>query len=164
MEAAINRIEERLHRKLAVYRDLVDILEKETEILRSADPGELWKMSGLKHEAAIKIEKLRKEVIGDLSSIAPNHGMAPEKFSSKKIVEFIPKEAAERLAPICLDIEKFKKAVFDLSVANVRFTEEYLQTIEQLVAVFADAASGSPAYRNGNGAGNMSGAIFRARV
>lgn len=164
MDAAINRIEDRLRKKLAVYKDLVEILEKETEILRSADPGELWRMSSLKHEAAMKIENLRKDVLGDLSSIVPNHGMVPGKFSNSKIVEFIPKEAAERIAPVCLDIEKLKKAVFELSVSNVKFTEEYLQVIEQLVAVFADAASGSQGYRPSSNSANVSGSIFRARV
>lgn len=164
MDAIINRMEDRLRKKLAVYKDLVDILEKESEILRSADPGELWRMSALKHDAAKKIEFLRKEVLGDLDTIAPEHGMVFGKFSSRKIVEFVPKEAADRIAPLCLDIEKFKKAVFDLSVTNVKFTEEYLLVIEQLVAVFADAASGSQGYRGNSNAANVSGAIFRARV
>lgn len=164
MESIINRMEDRLRKKLAVYRELVEILEKESEIIRSADPGELWKMSALKHDAAKKIEALRKEMIGDLDSIAPNHGMAQGNFSSRKIVELVPKDAAARIATICIDIEKLKKAVFDLSVTNVKFTEEYLQVIEQLVAVFADAASGTQGYKSGSSTSKVSGAIFRARV
>jgi len=164
MDAVINRMEDKLRKKLAVYKDLVDILEKETEILKSADPGELWRMSALKHDAAKKIENLRKEVLGDLDVISPVHGMVPGRFSSSKIVDLIPKEAAGRIAPLCIDIEKLKRAVFDLSVTNVKFTEEYLQVIEQLVAVFADAASGSQGYRPSSNQANVSGAIFRARV
>jgi len=164
MEPVINRIEDRLKMKIAVYKDLVGILEEESKILKSADPGELWRMSALKHDAAKKIENLRKEVLGDLDTITPEHGMVPGRFSSGRIVEFIPKEAADRIAPLCIDIEKLKKAVFDLSVSNVKFTEEYLHVIEQLVAVFADAASGSQGYRPSSNAANVSGAIFRARV
>ncbi len=164
MDAVINRMEDKLKKKLFVYRDLVGILEKESQVLRSADPGELWRMSSLKHEAATKIENLRKEVIVDLDTISPDHGMKHGKFSAGKIVEFVPREAAERIAPLCLDIEKLKKAVFDLSVTNVKFTEEYLHVIEQLVAVFADAASDRSGYNTGSGSGAVSGAIFRARV
>ena len=164
MEDIMDRVEDRLKKKHAVYKNLVDILEKESEILKSADPGELWRMSSLKHDAAKKIENLRKEILGDLDTIAPDHGMIPGRFSSSKVLEFIPKDAADRIAPLCLDIEKLKKAVFDLSVTNVKFTEEYLQVIEELVAVFADAASGSQGYRPSSNAANLSGAIFRARV
>ncbi len=164
MEKTANRIEEKFIKKLAVYRDLADILEKESEILKSADPAELWRMSGLKHEATLKIESLRKELVSELDSISPNHGIAAAKFSCSKVMELVPKETAEKLAPICVDIERFKKAVFELSVANVKFTEEYLHVIEQLVAVFADAAGGTGGYMNRGNSGNVSGAIFRARV
>ena len=139
-------IENLLHEKVLLYRDLLDILEQEKKSIQEIDIDSLWKISRRKQEIASEIETARGKILDALKHASISHDMDMESFEIPKILAALPEDVNERLRKVNVTLLSIKDDIQGLLRENKQFVGEYLNVLDELIGIITDSGSREPVY------------------
>ena len=144
MEQAIQKkLEAFFHKKILLYRSLLDCLKKERDHLVSLDLNGLWDVSKVKDDLCARITSVRQQI----SSVA-RAGDAPEPSSTSDLIDALPEEGREGLRRLSGKVGLLKNEVEAYRKENVAFINESLAFIDELIMNLSGGAPAQNVYDN----------------
>ena len=149
MEKIACDIAQMLNEKLALYKKLNAILQREKDCIVNIDIDALWKISGEKKKIVLKIHGLKEKIIDYIKQEPAIKDPDAGKFGLSYLLRSLAlsSDARKQLRQIklCLDLEKneLSRAADD----NKQYVRESLSVIDDIMSVFAGDAE-NPRYRN----------------
>lgn len=128
-------------KKIVLYTDLRNCLEKEREYLIQMDLDSLWKISREKESLCADLESTREEllIILNRDKTGPFPGMS-------KIIALIPKERKLFFQDLFYSVSTIQSDIENFRTENVKYVEESLQFIDEMIAVMAGESHNSDVY------------------
>ncbi len=134
MEKFTEKIKGMLREKLALYQELLGLLETEKKYIIEMDVEELWTVTGQKKELAAAIEKLIKKILELFKTQSSQVNMDAQSFQLSKIISALPVslKSKSELKKIGLAIKVCKEEISLLAIRNKRYITEYLSVIDDI--------------------------------
>ncbi|MBF0200969.1 MAG: flagellar export chaperone FlgN [Desulfamplus sp.] len=142
MEKITSEMENILHEKLDLYKELIKILEMEATFIVNMDMKSLWAASSRKKELLGAVEKVRQNILSLLDNHGIDHTMESTTFSLAKIVEILPVDAKSRagLETLKVSMDIAKRDAAQLARGNRRNIQEYLGVIDGVISTVTGAS------------------------
>jgi len=134
--------------KIMLYQDLSNILELEKESLAAGDVEALWSFSDKNHAVITKITEHRMEILSVLCEAGISHDMNSTTFRLSRLLELLPPERTGRLRNFNVPLMKIKDQINYMARENRRFVEEYLEVLDDLIGIIANAGNPGQVYGN----------------
>jgi len=146
MKNPVSTIDDLFHEKIMLYRDLLDALSQEREIIKQIDVDALWKVSEQKQKIASKIAGVRLKILDGLTEASLPHGMEPETFQAGKILSLLPKDVSDRIQNVNVTLASLKSEVYSMAEENKGLVGDYLAVLDELIGVITDTGSSTSVY------------------
>jgi flagellar biosynthesis/type III secretory pathway chaperone len=154
MSAREEKIRGFLEAKIALYRQLQEVLEEERTSLMVSNVARLWKLANQKQQIVSQIEHLRGDFVAYMDDCGISHGMTVSDFQLPGFMALIPEESSLKLSKHLGVIDRLKKEIQSLASDNRQFVEEYLSTLNELVGIFTGGQKPAPTYTKASYAAN----------
>lgn len=153
MEKIAYELKDLLHKKLGLYQDLMQIMEKERGILKAMDVDALWDTSAGKKKIVAEIRSLRKAMTGLVEENGLEFKADPHQFNPAALVRSIPVSGnlKAELSRLAFQVNNKKQEVNRLAFENRRNISEYLKIVSGLIATMM----GSPDRHQYSGKGTL---------
>lgn len=140
MEKFTLEIEKLLESKLALYRQLNDVLKQEREFIVNIDVDSLWKSTAVKKELTESIQDIRKDIFAILEKEFGTGGLDVNTFSISYLIRIIQASEfqSQRLRKIKVAIDEQKDELKQSSDDNKKYVHEYLMVIDDIMSVVVD--------------------------
>ena len=149
MQTAIQTLEDLFHEKILLYRDLVECLKKERDVLIKTDIDALWEIADEKHVIVSCIEAVRGKILTVLSQTAIDHRMDAVSFDLARVYSLISSVHREQLKKAYLSLVSLKGEIQGRSQENRLFIEACLNFLDELIGIIADTGKQNAVYDNG---------------
>lgn len=136
MEKVAAEIKKLCEEKLRICQSILDILNKEKEIIRKMDMDSLWRLSSEKNEHATAIEALRRRIINVLKESGTASSPVATPFRLSEIILLLPWETRPELLKTASRIEKVKTEIQVTGTGNRVFINEYLSAFNEIIEIF----------------------------
>ena len=146
MATPVSDIRNLFNEKISLYRELLECLEQEKEILKKPDVNLLWNISSRKHGLAAKIESARRGILNALTNASIHHDMNVVTFRISKILKLLPDTVSENLKQVHVTLVGIKEEIHGLAKESKRFVEGYLEIINDLIGVLANQGKNKAVY------------------
>jgi flagellar biosynthesis/type III secretory pathway chaperone len=146
MESSANSISTLLNDKILLYQDLIEVLHQEKKTIRETDVDALWHFTQKKQTIAKKIEDLRGQILSVLDTLNVNHGMDLPSFKMEKVMASLPQEIKTRVKQQQITLSGLKFQVRELARGNKAFVEEYLNVLDEMITIIANAGNQDTGY------------------
>ncbi|MBF0225735.1 MAG: flagellar export chaperone FlgN [Desulfobacterales bacterium] len=143
-----NKVNVFLQKKIMLYKDLVDCLEREKNCLSTNDINSLWKLSQEKQFLVSDIESIKHQILVVMTDEGVKHNMTGFSFSTSKIIPLIEWEDLSQVQNIVLTINSLKFEIQNRVKENKAFVEECSSVIEELISIITKANRGGVVYGN----------------
>lgn len=137
----IQALEALFMKKIALYSELQDCLEKERNYLIQMDLDNLWKISQQKDSLCAVLASTREEllVILNRDKTEPFPGMS-------EINAMLPKERKFFFQDLFYSVSTLKNEVESFRKENVRYVEDSLQFIDEMIEIITGETHNSDVY------------------
>ena len=141
MEKFTADIENALNEKLALYRQMNDLLRLEREYIIAMDVDALWKTAEQKKQMTDQILTLRQSIQNLLGQAFGLDGLGDQPHSIAHLIRTLPmaRQAKARMRQIKLAIDTEKQEVGQLGRDNQKYVREYLAVIDDVMSVVVDS-------------------------
>lgn len=156
MESSANPVSTLINEKILLYQDLVEVLQQEKKTIRETDVDALWDFTQKKQTIARKIEDLRGKILSFLDMLEITHGMDAASFKMEKVMALLPREMETSVKQQQFTLSGLKFQVRELARGNKAFVEEYLNVLDEMITIIANAGNQETGYtrsRASEGAG-----------
>ena len=127
------------HKKILLYRSLLDCLKKERDHLVNLDLDGLWDISRVKDELCARITSVRQQI-----SAAIKTGAEQRVPSFNEMIAAVPTGKKESFQRLFSNVGVLKREVEAYRKENVAFINDSLRFIDELILNI----TGSPQTRN----------------
>jgi hypothetical protein len=143
-ESAIQQnLESIFHKKIILYRSLLDCLKKERENLIHMNLNGLWDISKIKDDLCARITSVRQQ-IGSVIKTDKE-----QKFPSfSEMIQAIPEERKEGFQRLFHTLRMLKSEVEAYRKENVHFLDDSLHFLDDLILTITGAAHTPDTYDN----------------
>lgn len=156
METKFQTLEDLFYKKIMLYQELIEYLEKERGLLVQTDMDALWEISDKKQSIVPRIEALQEKILSTLAEVPIDHQMDGRSFSLTTVLSLIPHGYRERFRKPYLSLVKLKAETRQRSQENKRFVEKSLDFLDELIGILANAGGSNNTYTNGRVSSNRS--------
>jgi hypothetical protein len=145
------KLEANLEEITKLYRQVVDHLRKEKDILLSGDPEKINESTKAKEFILIRIKSLDALRIKYASDLARELGLDPEQPRLLEIARKLNGERGDKLRSIHSALEILFKRIPELNKENEEFAQSGLKNLQGAMENLKDNLSGKKTYqRKGN--------------
>ena len=134
--AAQNKLESFFHKKLLLYRSLLDCLRKERDHLVQLDLEGLWDVSRVKEELCARIKAVRQQI---QATVSVGSGHPP--LSLDDVVKAVPTENRDPIRRLSSEVGLLKYEVEVYRKGNVAFIDDSLKFIDDLIVTITGGAT-----------------------
>jgi flagellar biosynthesis/type III secretory pathway chaperone len=149
METPVSTLTSLFEEKRLLYRELIEVLKMERRSIVSGDTEQLWQVSGKKLQIASMIEALRERILEALTVAGISHGMTVASFRPSGVMALVPVVTRKALVPLQIALNLAKEEIRERTRENVAFVEDYLTTLDDLIAIFMQKNDGGAFYNRG---------------
>lgn len=146
MESSANSISTFLNDQILLYQDLIEVLHQEKKTIRETDVDALWRFTQEKQTIAKKIEDVRGQVLSLLDAMNISHGMDLSSFKLEKVMTLLPREIKNSVNQQQITLSGLKFQVRELARGNKAFVEEYLNVLDEMITIIANAGNQDAGY------------------
>lgn len=154
MQIAIQTLENLFHEKILLYRDLVECLKKERDVLANTDMDGLWEIADEKQSIVARIETVRNKILTALSGIPMDRLTDGSSFDLARVYSLIPRMHRECIKKPYFSLVSLKGEIQRRSRENKLFIEECLSFLDELIAIITDTGKQGAVYDNGRSSRN----------
>jgi hypothetical protein len=129
-EAAQQNLIAFFHKKIVLYRSLLDCLKRERDNLVQMNLDGLWNISKKKDELCAKIAAVRQQIGAEVNT--ENEGGNP---TLSDIMGAMPEEKKEDFLRLYHTVRMLKSDVDAYRKENVHFVDDSLQFIDELIMI-----------------------------
>jgi len=137
------KLETFFHKKILLYRSLLDCLKKERDHLISLDLNGLWDVSKVKDDLCARITSVRQQ-IGSITRTG-NERCLP---SYNEMIGAVPEEGREGVERLFSKLGVLKREVEVYRRENVAFIDDSLAFIDELVMNLSGGPQAQKVYDN----------------
>ncbi len=139
----VQRIEQQMEKKRVLYQRLRDCFEREREALIQVEIDTLWGISSEKDVLCREISDVKHELI---ETAAP---FCPGPFDLNQLLMVLPRHCRSAFSESVGKIQVLKKEIDALKRQNIRFINESLQFMDQMMTMISGSGKdSSPAVYN----------------
>jgi flagellar biosynthesis/type III secretory pathway chaperone len=138
-----HNLETIFHKKILLYRSLLDCLKKERENLIQVDLNALWDISKVKDGLVARIMSVRQQM-GSVIKTKKEQGLP----SFSDMMEAIPDDKKEVFQSLFHTVRMLKGEVEAYRKENVHFMDESLQFIDELISITTGVTYARNVYNN----------------
>ncbi len=146
MEVSGLTIETLYHKKILLYQELLDTLNKEINSIIDIDVDALWKISDQKHKIAQEIGELHHRMLNMLKALSVSDDVGAASFDTSSIYELMPDRIKDRLRKAHLTLVALKSEVRAQLEENKKYVGEYLSILDELIGLIIHAGQTQPVY------------------
>jgi flagellar biosynthesis/type III secretory pathway chaperone len=149
MQPPIEILKNLFYDKIMLYRDLVELLRRERDLLIRTDIDALWEVSDRKQSIVGRIGALRGEILNALSAAAVDHDMDVSSFRLSTVLSLIPGRDRLGFKKPYLCLVGLKSETRKRSQENKLFIEQSLAFLDELITVIANTDKAESLYDEG---------------
>jgi hypothetical protein len=149
MKTKIEIVKKLFYEKIMLYRDLLECLKRERELLVRTDIDALWEVSDSKQSIAARIGAVRGEILKALSEAAIDHDMELSSFRLSTVLSLIPSRDREGFKKPHMSLVNLKSEIRQRSQENKLFIEHSLAFLDELITIIANTDKAQPLYDKG---------------
>jgi hypothetical protein len=136
MEQAVqNKLESFFHKKLLLYRSLLDCLKKEREHLVQLDLEGLWDVSRAKEELCARIKAVRQQI---QATACVDRGRP--SLTLEDVIQGVPFEKRDPIRRLSNEVGLLKREVAAYRKGNAAFIDDSLKFIDDLIVTITGCA------------------------
>jgi len=148
MKSVSLAIEELLHAKIMLYRDLIDLLKDEKARIIEGDVSALWHISDKKQEIASEIVECRQMILNELSEDGIVHNMQPNTLHLSRVLDLLPQRDTGRLSNMHMALINLKDEIQALIRGNLKYIQDYLMIFDDLLGLITGSPDSAAGYDN----------------
>ena len=149
METQIEILKNLFYEKIMLYRDLVECLRRERELLVRTDVDALWEVSDSKQSIGARIGAVRGKILKALSEAAIDHDMDSSSFRLSTVLSLIPSRDRVGFKKPYMSLVNLKSEIRQRSQENKLFIEQSLAFLDELITIIANTDEAQPLYDKG---------------
>ena len=149
MQTQIEILKNLFYEKIMLYRDLVECLRRERDLLIRTDIDALWEVSDRKQSIGARIGAVRGEILKALSDAAIDHDMDSSSFRLSTVLSLIPDRDRVGFKKPYLSLVSLKSETRQRSQENKLFIEQSLAFLDELITLIANTDKAEPLYDEG---------------
>jgi len=146
MQPSAKSLSTHLNEKILLYQDLVEVLRQEKKTIRETDVDGLWRFTQEKQTIAKKIEEVREQILSLLDEMNISHGMDLPSFKMEQVMTLLPREIKTSVKQQQITLSGLKFQVQELARGNKAFVEEYLNVLDEMITIIANAGNQDTGY------------------
>jgi len=159
MDSLLHEIQEHLAREHILFRKLLEVVEKERDILLGGDHFRLVANTERKVELCQELAQVQKERRGLMAGLVPQGDEAPDLDG---LIKLAPREKKSGLKERIRDMRRLARRLEKLNQGNRGFLEDALDTVDHLMSILAGGQR-QAAYRAGGRQETVPGPRLLAR-
>ncbi len=145
MNSLLHEVQEHLAREHILFRKLLEVVEKERNILLEGEHFRLLANTERKVELCQELARVQEQRRGLMARLAPAGEGAPDL---EGLVELVSGDERSRLKARLRDMRRLARRLDQLNQGNRGFLEDALDTVEHLMGILAGGQR-QAAYRAG---------------
>ena len=149
MQTQIEILKNLFYEKIMLYRDLVECLRRERDLLIRTDIDALWEVSDRKQSIGARIGDVRGEILKALSDAAIDHDMDSSSFRLSTVLSLIPGRDRVGFKKPYLSLVSLKSETRQRSQENKLFIEQSLAFLDELITLIANTDQAESLYDKG---------------
>jgi len=145
MQTQIEILKNLFYEKIMLYRDLVECLRRERDLLIRTDVDALWEVSDSKQSIGAR-GAVRGEILKALSEAAIDHDMDLSSFRLSTVLSLIPSRDRVEFKKPYLSLVSLKSETRQRTQENKLFIEQSLAFLDELITIIANTDKAEPLY------------------
>ena len=137
------------YEKIMLYRDLLECLKRERELLVRTDVDALWEVSDRKQAIGARIGAVRGEILKALAGAGIDHDMDSASFRLSTVLSLISSRERMGFKKPYMALVSLKNEIRQRSQENKLFIEQSLAFLDELITVIANTDKAAPLYDKG---------------
>ena len=140
MDAVMERIQEQLGEETRIFRGLLEVVERERDILLEGDHQELFEVSERKAGLCERLSAVQDKRRALMAELAPE---GAESLRLRDLARFLAKEEQGPYKQTVRDLTQMASRLENLNQNNKGFIEEALDMVDHLMAILTGGGGGS---------------------
>lgn len=149
METPMESLKNLFYEKIMLYRDLLDCLKRERELLVRTDVDALWEISDHKQAIGGRIGAVRGKILKALDEAGVDHDMDSSSFRLSTVLSLIASRDRVAFKKPYMSLVGLKSEIRQRSQENKLFIEQSLAFLDELITVIANTDRAAPLYDKG---------------
>lgn len=135
-QAIQQKLEDFFHKKIVLYRSLLDCLKQERDHLVSLDLNGLWNVSRVKDDLCARIKAVRQQI---QATVCVGSGRPP--LALDEVIKAVPTEKRDPIRRLSGEVGLLKREVDAYRKGNMAFIDDSLKFIDDLIVTITGGAS-----------------------
>ena len=148
MEQKLDTIEKELQKKLLLYQELVECLNRERECLINIDMEKLWHISMEKRALVADIHIVHKSLLEHFFDIIPEFRIDKKDAWFSQISPYIPYGDRERFKNVYHSLMRLKAETKMRSRENIRIIEDSIGVLDEIISIIAKTGKSEVTYNS----------------